>query len=271
LLSKIEALVGDAAEATRLEAMFQELRSAIWTELGEAAATTPTGAATLLEFDLAPESERPRIAKLLATGVGETNGRISTGFLGTPIILDAMSRNGYIDEAFLMLLRQELPSWLYPITKGATTIWERWNGILEDGSINAGGLEGGTEGSGEGMISFNHYAYGAVVDWIYRNLGGIAPTAPGYRSFKLAPLPQTQITSSRTSLETGYGRIAFDWQVTATGFQATLTVPFGTQATLELPETASSQLTVSGTGAQDGKVLGHGSYLITLTNPAVIA
>ena len=271
ILAKTEALVGDPAESKRLEAYYRELKTAIWTELGEAAAKTPTGAATLLEFNLAPESERPRIAKLLATSVRETHGRISTGFLGTPIILDAMSRNGYIDEAFLMLLRQELPSWLYPITKGATTIWERWNGILEDGSINAGGLEGGTEGSGEGMISFNHYAYGAVVDWIYRNLGGIAPTAPGYRSFKLAPLPQTQVTSCSTSMETGYGKIAFDWQVTDSGFQAALTVPFGTQATLELPETTSSQLTVSGTGVQSGKVLGHGSYQITLTNPAVIA
>ena len=275
ILSKTEALVGDAAESVRLEALFQELKSAIWAELAEAAATTPTGAATLLEFDLAPDSERARIAASLANGVRQSNGRISTGFLGTPIILDAMSRNGYAAEAFQMLLRQQMPSWLYPITKGATTIWERWNGILEDGSINAGGLEGGTEGSGEGMISFNHYAYGAVVDWIYRNVGGLVPTSPGYQTVSIAPLPHTHLTSCNTSMQTGYGKLELNWRVTDDAFHAELTVPFGIQATLNLPLLESSEVLVVNQQNQApvnaAEALSHGSYKITVTNPAVIS
>ena len=269
ILAKTESLVGDGAEATRLESLFQELRAAIWAELGEAAAKTPTGAATLLEFDLAPDSERARIAESLAKGVRETQGRISTGFLGTPIILDAMSRNGYLQEAFLMLLRQQMPSWLYPITAGATTIWERWNGILEDGSINQGGLEGGTEGSGEGMISFNHYAYGAVVDWIYRNVGGIAPAAPGYRKVTIAPRPQTILTSSNTSLQTGYGEISLAWRIVENSLVGELTVPFGVEATFDLLGSANSVLVVDLAAATKGQNFGHGKHTFTFNNPLI--
>lgn len=269
LLSKVEALVGDQAESARLEALFQELRAAIWAELGEAAAKTPTGAATLLEFDLAPESERSRIADSLAAGVRETNGRISTGFLGTPIILDAMSRNGHLEEAFLMLLREQMPSWLYPITVGATTIWERWNGILEDGSINQGGLEGGTEGSGEGMISFNHYAYGAVVDWIYRNVGGLTPAAPGYQNVTIAPRPQTTLTSCTTSLETGYGELALAWRIVENNLVGELTIPFGVEATFDLQGSANSVLVVNMAAATKGQKFGHGKHTFTFNNPLI--
>ena len=269
LLSKIEALVGDAAESTRLETLFQELRAAIWDQLGEDAAKTPTGAATLLEFDIAPATERTRIANSLAAGVRETHGRISTGFLGTPIILDAMSRNGHLEEAFLMLLRQQMPSWLYPITAGATTIWERWNGILEDGSINQGGLEGGTEGSGEGMISFNHYAYGAVVDWIYRNVGGIAPAAPGYQQVSLAPRPQSSLTSSSTSLETGYGKITLAWRIVDNNLVGELSIPFGVEATFDLLGSANSILVVNSAAATKQQKFGHGKYTFSFNNPLV--
>ena len=269
IMAQVEALVGSTDESTRLNAYADQLRDLIWSELGEAAAATPTGAASLLEFDLAPASERQRIADQLAEGVRNTGGRIATGFLGTPIILDAMSRNGHLEEAFLMLLRQEMPSWLYPITKGATTIWERWNGILPDGNINQGGLEGGAEGSGEGMISFNHYAYGAVVDWIYRNVGGIVPTAPGYQSVTIAPRPQEILTSCKSSIDTGYGLIALEWEIRDGNLVGELTVPFGVKATFDLAGSANSALIVNSASVERGHVLGAGTHTFLLNNPLI--
>jgi len=246
---------GKSSRPRRLSAYFEELRSSIWRELGETAAATPTGAATLLEFDLAPVAERARIAKSLADRVTATDGRIATGFLGTPIILDAMSRNGHVDAAFTMLLREEMPSWLYPISKGATTIWERWNGIMPDGSINGGAMDSTAEGSGDSMISFNHYAYGAVVDWIYRNVGGIAPTAPGYETVSIAPHPHPLITSSKAAMQTGYGRLAVDWHLVDGAIDGpldvSLEIPFGITATLDGP-------------FGDGRSLTYGQHRLTL-------
>ncbi|MEN9748379.1 MAG: hypothetical protein RLZZ603_1071 [Actinomycetota bacterium] len=269
IMAATEQLVGDPAEAQRLREQRSKVAEAIWNELGEAAAATPTGAAILLEFNLAPADQRERIAAGLAAGVRNTAGRISTGFLGTPVILDAMSRNGHLDEAFLMLLREQMPSWLYPITKGATTIWERWDGIKPDGDINGGGLANNAEGAGDGMISFNHYAYGAVVDWIYRNLGGIAPAAPGYQRVTISPKPHELLTSCRSSIASGYGEISLDWEIRDGKLVGQLTVPFGVEATFDLLGSANSALIVDSASVERGHVLGAGTHTFLFNNPLI--
>jgi alpha-L-rhamnosidase len=269
IMAATEDLVGDPAEAVRLRALRHRVAEAVWVELGEAAAATPTGAAILLEFNIAPPSERSRIASTLAEGVRATDGRIATGFLGTPVILDAMSGTGHLDEAFLMLLREQMPSWLYPITKGATTIWERWDGIKPDGAINDGGLKEKSEGSADGMISFNHYAYGAVVDWIYRNVGGIAPSAPGYREVVIAPRPHSALTECKTEIATGYGIIALEWQIRDGNLVGKLAVPFGVTAEFDLLGSANSALIVNAAAADKGQKFGHGSYSFSLNNPLI--
>ena len=270
ILAKTEALMGNAAEAAALEERFAALKQAIWAEHGEAAAATPTGAAILLEFDLAPAGERRRIADSLAAGVRDTDGRIVTGFLGTPVILDALSRNGHLEEAYQMLLREKKRSWLYPITVGATTIWERWEAIHEDGSISAGGLENGAEGSEPGMISFNHYAYGAVVDWIERYVGGISPLSAGYQSTAISPRPTAKLTHSNSWLDTGYGRVVLDWAVDGGNFAAKLVVPFGVTAVLDLPAGEASVILVDGKQTANGTQLGHGEYQIAVSNAVVV-
>ncbi|MEY4743421.1 MAG: hypothetical protein RIR34_760 [Actinomycetota bacterium] len=269
ILAKAEKQLGNASEAAALETRFETLKSAIWAELGEAAAKTPTGAATLLEFDLAPSDKRAEIADNLAAGVRDTDGLIVTGFLGTPIILDAMSRNGQLDAAFTMLLREEIRSWLYPIKMGATTIWERWDGIAEDGSISGGELASAAEGSEGSMISFNHYAYGAVVDWIYRNVGGIAPQAPAYEQILIAPRPHEKITSSDTSIDTGYGRISLNWEIRDSNLVGELTVPFGVTASFDLLGSANSALIVNSRSVEKGQTFGHGRYTFLLNNPLI--
>jgi alpha-L-rhamnosidase len=170
-----------------------------------------------------------------------------------------------------MLLRTKKRSWLYPITVGATTIWERWEAIHEDGTISGGGLDSPTEGSGEGMLSFNHYAYGAVVDWMYRNVGGISPTAPGYERVSIQPAPHAHLDACKSSMQTGFGEVAVDWKLSGPTLSIELKVPFGVTAELNLPATDQSAITVNGSAAALGATLTHGDYQITLTNPLVIA
>ena len=189
LLADAERLVGDA-EPRRRAPTTSPTASAreTWARWGAEAVATQTGAAIALEFGIAPESERERIGDDLARNVRDERGRIATGFLGTPLVLHALVHTGHVDEAYLMLLRLEAPSWLYQVEMGATTVWERWDALAPDGSIHSG--EMATDDS-SGMLSFNHYAYGAVVDWIYRYVAGIGPTVerPGYRRVIVAPRP----------------------------------------------------------------------------------
>ena len=168
-----------------------------------------------------------------------------------------------------MLLRREMPSWLYQVEMGATTVWERWDALRPDGSIHPGDMD---NQEGAHMLSFNHYAYGAVVDWIYRNVAGLAPSVanPGYRSVVIAPRPAAAITWARASIETSLGSLAISWEVTASGSLAIeLDVPFGGQAQLNLPMTAASSLTINGDGSDAAAVLSHGHYKIMVTVPEI--
>ena len=114
----------------------------------------------------------------LADLVRQSEGRVATGFLGTPLVLHALAAHGHVNEAYQMLLRRRHPSWLYQVEMGATSIWERWDAIRPDGSIHPGdmapppGMED-QDGPQGHMLSFNHYAYGAVIDWVYRHLAGL--------------------------------------------------------------------------------------------------
>jgi alpha-L-rhamnosidase len=156
--------------------------------------------------------------------VPETGGTISTGFAGTPAICDALSATGHLDEAYALLLERRCPSWLYAVTMGATTIWERWDSLLPDGSVNPGE-----------MTSFNHYALGAVADWMHRVVAGIAPDAPAYRQFRFAPRPGGGITAAGARHETPYGTAGIEWRCDEGRITVHVQVPVGTTAMLDLP------------------------------------
>jgi len=269
LLARAERLVGDASSAADYETLADAVAAATWASWGEQAVTTQTGAALALEFDLAPGERRESIGDALAANVRAANGRISTGFLGTPLVLDALTHSGHLAEAYLMLLCREAPSWLYQVDRGATTVWERWDAIRPDGSIHDGSMD--TEREGDSMLSFNHYAYGAMIDWVYRTVAGLAAVDedPGYRSVVVAPRPAATLTSAAASVETSYGRLAIDWHLDTEGaFVAELAVPYGTTAHLDLPITAESQLTVNGV-TPSGATLSHGSHSLHLSKPAL--
>ena len=167
---------------------------------GERTCYTQTGLSLILRFGLCKEEDKKTIAKLLADLVIENNMRMTTGFLGTPYILHALSDNGYTDIAYNLLLQEKRPSWLYSVLQGATTIWEHWDGIDEDGNIWS-----------EGMNSFNHYAYGAVFDWIFANTLGINVLKPGYEEIMINVKPDKRLGFADGGIITKYGKINVRW------------------------------------------------------------
>ncbi len=273
------ALLGDAGWAAECHAIADRVGRLTWTRWGEHAITTQTGCAVALQFGLVPESERAAVGEALARLVRQVDGRVATGFLGTPLILPALAAAGRIDEAYLMLLRREMPSWLYQVEQGATTIWERWDAILPDGSIHSGAMSTppdmpAPEGREPHMLSFNHYAYGAVIDWVYRHVAGVAPdpAGPGYRAVTFAPEPAAAIDRARGSVETPYGRVTIDWRIDDTGvLGADIELPFGTSGTFVAPVTSGSQVTVDGAAGGTRTTLGPGRHHVTVSAARIAA
>lgn len=269
LLAKAERLVGEKELAIKYQLISDSVNAAIWQQLAPAAMKSTTGCSILLEFEIAPESERAAIAETLAQIVRTDDGRISTGFLGTPLILDALTRNGKLEEAYLMLLREEPISWLFPVTMGATTIWERWDAISADGTISTGKMDDNEAANpnDHSMISFNHYAYGAVLDWIHRNVLGLELSSPGYKTSVVSPKPVEGIDFCKGTIETGYGRLAFDWQIDSQcNLIAKLAVPFGVEAQLQFMTTSVSVITVNDETVNNGTILQHGDYRISVSS-----
>lgn len=194
-----------------------------------------------LYFGMTEGEEQKKYARNLNRLVQEAGNHLTTGFLGTPYILFALSDNGYVDEAYQLLLQDTCPSWLYEVKAGATTIWERWDALRPDGTVNLG--EGNVKdisdqnmNLGGGMVSFNHYANGAVGDWLYRRTAGIEPVKAGYKEFKIQPLPGGGITWVKCKKETPYGTIMSNWKIEDGKFKLDVMVPFGTKAQVFLPD-----------------------------------
>jgi alpha-L-rhamnosidase len=192
--------------------------------------------ALAIMWDLLPsEEQRDEAGRRLADLVRESGYRISTGFIGTPLVADALTTTGHADVAYRLLLQTECPSWLYPVTMGATTIWERWDSMLPDGSINPGE-----------MTSFNHYALGAIADWLHRCVAGLAPAAPGYRQIVVRPEISSALTSASARHLTPYGEARVAWELDGDGFHLTVRVPVGTTAHVYLPGASTPELVEHG-------------------------
>jgi alpha-L-rhamnosidase len=224
VLSGIAGILGQEADSAKYAELADSVRQAFHDEYvtpnGRVASDSQTGYALALEFSLLPdENQRARAAERLVEAVRTRAHKIATGFLGTPLICDALTSAGAIDDAYQLLRQKDCPSWLYPVTMGATTIWERWDSMLPDGSINPGE-----------MTSFNHYALGAVADWMHGVLGGLAPGAPGYRVINVAPQPGGGITWAKTAHLTPRGRAEVSWRRDGQKLTVDVVVPPGTTA-----------------------------------------
>lgn len=189
LVAKTAKLLGKTADAVRYGLLAREIREGLqkeyFTPNGRLALTTQTAYALALYMDFAPEEAKPRLAELLLEKLKVKNGYLQTGFVGTAILNQTLSDNGCNEMAYKLLLNEEYPSWLYAVNLGATTVWERWNSVLPDGRF------GSTD-----MNSLNHYAYGSIVGWMYRNMAGLRlqEDHPGFTRVTIAPQPDYRIT-----------------------------------------------------------------------------
>jgi alpha-L-rhamnosidase len=188
---------------------------------GRLSSDSQTAYALAIVFELGDEPLwRERLVELV-----ELNEfRIGTGFVGTPIICDALTIAGRPDVAWRLVLERECPSWLYPVSMGATTVWERWDSMLPDGSVNPGS-----------MTSFNHYAFGAIADWLHRVAAGLAPAEPGYRRLEIRPRPGGGLTRACARLRTPYGIAESGWTVEDGALELAVVVPPNTTATVWIP------------------------------------
>ncbi|MGW7051127.1 family 78 glycoside hydrolase catalytic domain [Streptomyces sp. NPDC054887] len=220
--------LGHTADATHYETLADEITTAFQgryvVATGRMTSDSPTAYALAIAFGLLDTAQRQAAGDRLAELVLQDNARIATGFVGTPLICDALTDTGHLDTAYRLLLQTECPSWLYTVSMGATTIWERWDSLRPDGTLNPGG-----------MTSFNHYALGAVADWLHRVVGGLEVTEPGARSLSFRPRPGGGITWARTRHETPHGTASLFWETTTAGMRARITVPPGCTAVAELP------------------------------------
>ncbi len=222
-------VVGDAERARVYADLAGRVRTAFAREYvtagGRVLSDAPTGYALALQWALLPtEAQRHAAGRRLADLVRTAGFRISTGFVGTPLMADALTDAGEPDLAYRLLLQTGCPSWLYPVTMGATTVWERWDSMLPDGSINPGE-----------MTSFNHYALGAVADWMHRRVAGLAPAAPGYRRISVRPLPGAALTHASARHLTPYGEASVSWRRADGSLRLDVVVPVGATATVEVP------------------------------------
>ena len=187
---------------------------------------TQTALVLALYFNLCTEDEKTGVADLLASMIRENGTRLTTGFVGTPYLLHALSENGYTGLAYELLLQQGCPSWLFSVKMGATTMWERWTSMNEDGTMN-----------NARMNSFNHYAYGAVFDWIFGVCSGIktVESAPAYREVNIAPNPCRELGFAKSEIDSRSGKIVSHWYYKGDDVYFEFDIPEGVIAHITLP------------------------------------
>ena len=232
---------------------------------GRLVSGTQTAYVLALNFDMLPEDLREQAVNRLVQNIKSYGNHLTTGFLGTPYLCHVLSRFGKTDVAFTLLMQETYPSWLYPVKMGATTIWERWNGIRPDSTFEPAS-----------MNSFNHYAYGAIGDWMYRVVAGLDTDedGPGYKKIKIQPHIGGNLTQASATLETYYGRVSSGWKLENGKLFIDTEVPPNTTATVFIPTLKEETITESGVtlssskdiefaGTKDGCVLlkiGSGKY-----------
>jgi alpha-L-rhamnosidase len=237
LLARSAQALGKQDDARTYRDLFERIKAA-WnheyvTSSGRLSSNTQTAYALALEFHLLPDAQRADGGQRLAANVRQM-GHLTTGFLGTPYLTNSLSETGHLAESYQLLLNEKYPSWLYPITQGATTIWERWDGQKPDSSFQE-----------ISMNSFNHYAYGAIGDWMVRVVAGLDldEAKPGYKHLVIHPQPGGTLTSARAELLTQYGSAVSGWTLEGGQLRLTVRVPANTRATVRLPGATLAQVT----------------------------
>jgi alpha-L-rhamnosidase len=239
LLAKAAEVLGKADDvktytevATRVKEAFN--KNYVSPE-GRIASESQTGYVLALMFDLLPENLRGKAVQYLVDDIKGRGNHLSTGFLGTPYLCHVLTRFGRTDVGYDLLLQESFPSWLYPVKMGATTIWERWDGQKTDSTFQD-----------VGMNSFNHYAYGAIGDWMYRVVAGIEIGKPGYKQVLIQPQPDKRLTYARAGFQSAYGEIFSGWEMKDSSLMFHVKIPGNTSALITLPSVQSTAVTETG-------------------------
>jgi alpha-L-rhamnosidase len=240
-LSRLARVLGRDAEEKRFSAMFEKVRAAFQKEWllsdGQLAVETQTAYLLALAFDLLPEKVRARAAERLVENIRDLDWHLSTGFIGISHLNPILTLTGHADVAYRLLLRDDYPSWLYPVKHGATTIWERWNGwTKEAGFFNPQ------------MNSFNHYSLGSVGEWLFRHVAGIEldPEVGGFQRFVLQPFPGSGLDWASATYQTMHGEIASSWRRSGDKFTWKIRVPPNTTARVCLPSEPGTPIVTDG-------------------------
>jgi len=273
LLLNAAQVLGKKDEVAAYSELLKKIKTAYLNEYvtpnGRPLSPTQTAYVLALQFDMLPENQREQAAKNLAENIKRYNNHLTTGFLGTPYLCHVLTRFGYNDLAYTLLNQKTYPSWLYPVTMGATTIWERWDGIRPDSSFQA-----------ITMNSFNHYAYGAIGDWMYRVMAGLDADEPGYKSLLIKPHPGGGFAEASATLQTLYGTASSKWQRDEKTLTLDVEIPPNTTATILVPSSDAATITEGGkplpslpeikiTGTENGYVVlktGSGKYSFSVKN-----
>ena len=251
MMSQMAHAIGKESDAQRYNELLNNIRSAFQktyiTQDGQVGTGTQTSYVVALYTKMAPETLEPLLVDRLVKDIEQRGGHLSTGFLGTPFLLFTLADHGRADVAYRLLLNETYPSWGYMLSKGATTWWERWNGDTGDPSMN----------------SYNHYAFGSVVAWVYRYVAGIdtTPDAPGFKEIVIHPHLDARMPSAQGEYESVYGKISSAWNAPANGpFTLRVTIPPNANATVFLPLVSGKRVTESGNPVE-GRAQGT-SYVI---------
>ena len=248
ILAETAKALGKTDDAKMYSDLFNKIKEVFIneyvTKAGRVGTNSQTSYVLALKFNLLPDNLREKAAEFLVDDIKSRRNHLSTGFLGTPYLCHVLSDNGYTDVAYDLLLQETYPSWLYPVKMGATTIWERWDGEKTDSTFQD-----------PGMNSFNHYAYGAIGDWMYRVSAGIEIKDPGYKHIIIQPHPSKKLSYSRASFESSYGTIASGWEKKDGKIIIKVIVPANTSATIILPTASQDKVT------EEGKALSQNVYL----------
>ncbi|MCR4674182.1 MAG: glycoside hydrolase family 78 protein [Lachnospiraceae bacterium] len=244
IVSQIAKLLGEKEDAAYYENLYHAISEA-YVELlcdksGRLKKEFQTAYVLPLAFSMVHKTAKQVMEKRLNEMLKDVDWSPKTGFPGTPYLLFALADYGERDGAFSTLMNEDGPGWLYAVKSGATTIWERWDAIRWDGSINVG--EHGDDG---GMVSFNHYANGAVGDFLYRRVAGVEPILGGYKRFRISPVPGGGLTMTSVTLQTPFGILSSKWQICKEEFVLEVKVPVSTTCEVVLPSGERQEL-VSG-------------------------
>jgi len=241
LTAQSAEVLGKTEEKAKYEALFTSVAKAFekefFDETGKVKGVTETQTSYLLalSFDLLSKEKQANAKKHLLKTIKDADNHLRTGFLGTPLLSQVLDKTGEIDLMYKLLFNETYPSWFYSINQGASTIWERWNSYSKTDGFNP-----------QKMNSLNHYAYGAIGEWMYERIAGIAPLEAGYKSIRIAPQPRQPLTSASASVNSPFGKVSSSWKIVNTEFQLDVIVPPNTTAQVIIPANTQSELLLNG-------------------------